>query len=105
MDIHWRPQMLLCHPCRFNYSFIIRFENLAGESNRLLDYVQTHNMKAPISQKISFPNKNKSQAKNSITRQTMQQVPEKLVGKLRQLYADDFILFNYDPFLYSGNFQ
>ena len=59
-DIHWRPQVLLCHPCRFQYSYVIRFENLAVESNRLLDYVQTHSMLTQLSEKIKFPEKKDS---------------------------------------------
>ena len=101
MDIHWRPQVLLCHPCRFNYSYVIKFENLAPESNRLLHYVQTH-MKAPLAKKLVFPNKKRSSAQDSLTQNAMKKIPQYLVEVLRQIYADDFLLYDYDPFLYKG---
>ena len=102
MDIHWRPQVLLCHPCRFNYSYVMKFENITSESNRLLDYVQDYKMKKPLSKKITFPDRNKPATKHSVTQYTIRQIPEDFVEKLRKLYADDFLLYRYDPFLYKG---
>ena len=101
-DIHWRPQALLCHPCRFGYSYVIKFENLAAESNRLLEYVQTHNLKTALPEKLRFPDKQKPATKNSLTHRTIKEIPEDLVEILRQIYADDFLLYDYDPFLYKG---
>ena len=94
--------MLLCHPCRFNYSYVIRFENLALESNRLLNYIQTYQLNTTLAERLSFPNKKKPATKNSVTTDTMQQIPESLVKQLRIIYADDFLLYDYDPYLYSG---
>ena len=101
-DIHWRPQVLLCHPCRFQYSYVIRFENLVVESNRLLDYVQTHNMLTKLSEKIKFPEKKTVATTNSVTTDTMQLISEDLVEELREIYADDFRFYGYDPYQYKG---
>ena len=101
-DAHWRPQVLLCHPCRFNYSYIIKFENLALEANRLLDYIQTYKLNTALAERLSFPDKKKPATNNSVTKDTMQQIPERLVKHLRRIYADDFLLYDYDPYLYAG---
>ena len=104
MDIHWRPQVKICHPCLFNYSFVINFENLALESNYLLEYIQNHKLKAPLPQKLVFPEKSSSVRSNyiSLTKKTLLEIPEKLVEILRKLYKDDFLIYNYDPYLYRG---
>ena len=94
--------MLLCHPCRFNYSYIIKFENLALESNRLLDYIQSYKLNTTVAERLSFSDKKKPATKSSVTTDTMQQIPESFVKQLRTIYADDFLLYDYDPDLYSG---
>ena len=40
VDVHWRNIMDLCNPCALNYDYIINFDNLNEDSNKLLDYLQ-----------------------------------------------------------------
>ena len=103
MDIHWRPQVLLCHPCQFNYSYVIKFENVVPESNRLLEYVQTNNLVTPLPESLYFPEQNNPSTNSTIlTQKTMLRISEESVEKLREIYKDDFIFFNYNPYLYKG---
>ena len=102
LDPHWRPQTLLCYPCHLNYTFVLKFENLYAESNQLLNYIQRNDKQTNILKKIVFPKYRKPSTTRSVTRKTMQQISEKLVKILRRIYADDFRLFGYDPYLYKG---
>ena len=101
LDNHWRPQVMLCHPCRYNYSYVIKFENIEAESNRLLEFIQRNDNSLP--QKVVFPNTIKSSTSNSRTLQTIQQTPEEMVQQLREIYKDDFSFYDYDPFKYRGS--
>ena len=60
-------------------------------------------MKSPLPEKLRFPDKTKPATKNSVTQNTIKQIPEELVEDLRKLYADDFLLYDYDPYLYEGS--
>ena len=99
MDIHWRPQVSLCQPCLFNYSYVIKFENVVDESNRLLEYIQ----KNKTAGKIEFPAKIKPATRSAITEKTFKLISEEDVDKLRRIYEDDFRIFDYDPYLYRGH--
>ncbi|CAK8677548.1 unnamed protein product [Clavelina lepadiformis] len=101
MDIHWRPQVQLCKPCAFNYNFILRFENITYESNKLLDYIQEQNPSL-TSRKITFPGKDRPFVKNEETAQLFEQISIKDVQALREIYADDFFILSHDPYLYGG---
>ncbi|XP_076800331.1 carbohydrate sulfotransferase 11-like [Clavelina lepadiformis] len=101
MDIHWRPQVQLCKPCAFNYSYILRFENITYESNKLLDYIQKQNPSL-TSHKITFPGKDRPFVKNEETTQLFEQISKKDVQALREIYADDFFILKHDPYLYGG---
>lgn len=98
MDPHWIPQVYNCMPCAVNYSFIIAFENLAKDSKHLLDYLQ-RNMATNITLQPSGP----SQTSQEITQQAFGLLSEKQVEALREIYADDFYIFGYDPLLYRGH--
>nr|CAB3230847.1 carbohydrate sulfotransferase 10 [Phallusia mammillata] len=97
MDVHWRPQVLLCQPCALNYSMVMRFENLVTESNRLLKFVQRD-----LDINFTFPGANKPATQNTITAKAMQLISEADVNRLRDLYADDFYVLGHDPYRYSG---
>ncbi len=36
-DDHWVPILSACHPCRLNYDYIIKFEELTSETEAFLD--------------------------------------------------------------------
>ena len=59
-------------------------------------------MKTPPLEKVTFPFKNKTATINKVTRETIKLIPEEQVEELRKLYADDFSLYDYDPYLYKG---
>ncbi|CAK8686213.1 unnamed protein product [Clavelina lepadiformis] len=102
MDVHWRPQVSMCMPCHFDYSYVMKFENIAEDSNRLLDYIQDNGSHVPLKEKITFPTGHSSLVQNSRTQQAFDQISETDVETLRRIYADDFYILNYDPYLYQG---
>ena len=40
VDVHWRNQVDLCNPCALDYDYVIDFDHLQEDSDRLLDYLQ-----------------------------------------------------------------
>ena len=103
MDIHWRPQSLLCQPCLFNYSYVIKFENLSNESNRLLDYLQrSYNLSTSLIEQVRFTEQVNPKTRNKLTQETIRLIPESQVETLREIYRDDFLFYGYDPYLYKG---
>ncbi|CAK8680130.1 unnamed protein product [Clavelina lepadiformis] len=105
MDNHWLPQMQICRPCAFSYSYIIRFDNLTNESNKLLDYIQTQTTTEtlPKGPRITFPGNNRPFVKHEETEKMLKQISDEDVEILREIYADDFSVLNHDPHLYRGH--
>ena len=89
-------------PCIINYTFIAKFENLAAESERLLKYFQRN--RDPHSEKIHFPEKlSRFNITEQVVRDMWKQIPEEKIERIRKLYQDDFLFYNYDPYLYRGD--
>ena len=85
-----------------NYTFFAKFENLTKESERLLEYFQRHNKPRMYLPDLHFPKKPSSYITERVIRNTWMQIPEEKVEKIRNIYKDDFLFYNYDPYTYRG---
>uniref|UniRef100_H2Z6A4 Carbohydrate sulfotransferase n=1 Tax=Ciona savignyi TaxID=51511 RepID=H2Z6A4_CIOSA len=101
LDVHWLPQVRLCHPCSINYKFIMRFETLFNDSTHLLEHLQTG---YDEQSKIKFPQRAPArQQQIQDTKFAFGQISQSEIDTLKLIYKDDFALFNYDPDEYDKN--
>ena len=94
-DRHWRPQVALCNPCVMNYNYVIRFEDLAKESNLLLEYLQRND---PDAKKIFFTTDTPNLVDNKQTSTAFSELSKKKIEQLMQIYEKDFITLNYEMY-------
>ena len=94
-DTHWRPQVTLCNPCIMNYDYVIRFEDLAKESNLLLEYLQRND---PDAKKIHFTTDTPNFVDNKQTLTAFSELSRKKIVELMQIYEKDFITLNYEVY-------
>ncbi|XP_078481301.1 carbohydrate sulfotransferase 11 isoform X2 [Ciona intestinalis] len=97
LDVHWLPQVKLCHPCQLNYDYIMRFETLANDSSRLLEYLQWNRQE---DSKIQF-SVQKSATQTEDTKIAFEQISQNEIEILKEIYKEDFTLFGYNPDLYD----
>ena len=90
--MHWRPQVDLCNPCAMKYDYVIRFENLAKDSNFLLDYLQQND---PVSQRMFFDTNRTSYVDSKKTSIAFSTLDEKQIKQLRSIYEKDFNIMGY----------
>jgi len=63
MNIHWRPQHLICHPCYFKYDFVGRFENVEDDAKRVL-------AKIAAGSNVTYPHLRSTHKKHSFVTRT-----------------------------------
>uniref|UniRef100_F6TJT5 Carbohydrate sulfotransferase n=1 Tax=Ciona intestinalis TaxID=7719 RepID=F6TJT5_CIOIN len=93
LDVHWLPQVKLCHPCQLNYDYIMRFETLANDSSRLLEYLQW-DRKEDSKIKLSVQ---KSATQTEDTKVAFGQISQDEIKILKEIYKEDFTLLGYNP--------
>ena len=91
-DVHWRPQVALCNPCVLNYDYVINFDNLAEESNKLLQFLQKNDKEED---KLFFDTKHSAHIDTNRTLDVFSNLPDELVKGLLHIYADDFHVLGY----------
>lgn len=84
---------MLCNPCAIDYDYVIRFDNIADDSNRLLSYLQRND---PPDKKISFPDNKPPTVNVDIAKLQFEAISSTYTSRLKQLYEPDFELFNHD---------
>jgi len=89
LDVHWRPQVDLCNPCAVNYDYIVAFENLARDSNRLLRYMQRNEAGEVLMDEVS------SVINHTVAENSMNLISNDKKTKLLLLYKKDFDVLGY----------
>nr|XP_039251991.1 carbohydrate sulfotransferase 9-like [Styela clava] len=92
LDIHWRPQHLLCNPCAINYDYVVRFDDLEYDSERILDHIQQSD---PKEKWIKFP-PGKPAVNPNVTQEYFSKISSETLANLRNIYEKDFQYFKYD---------
>ena len=98
LDPHWRPQHLLCSPCIVNYDYIVDFDNMHEDGNRLLQYVQRNDKNKP---RVKFDESVTSHVDSNRTKEQFKGISKGLVQKIRSIFHYDFLLLNYSTTLYT----
>ena len=89
IDVHWRNQVDLCSPCVINYDYIVDFNHLHEDSNRLLEYLQQGD-----NDKVFFEN-GKSLITSNRTYEKLHSLPKERRSKLLEIYQRDLDVFNF----------
>ena len=92
LDIHWRPITSRCNPCAVRYDIVIEHENMAEESQMLLDYLQTNK---PTNRRLLIDSVSRLSTRDKCNKYFARLSPS-LRQKLYELYRDDFLLFGYE---------
>ena len=92
IDIHWRPITRMCNPCAVRYDIVIEHENMAEESQMLLDYLQTNK---PTNRRLLIDSVSRLSTRDKCNKYFARLSPS-LRQKLYELYRDDFLLFGYE---------
>nr|XP_040572016.1 carbohydrate sulfotransferase 14-like [Lepeophtheirus salmonis]XP_040572017.1 carbohydrate sulfotransferase 14-like [Lepeophtheirus salmonis] len=99
IDSHWTPYSLQCDPCSIKYDAIIKTETMMKD----FTYIQT---KKNLTKEISLFERhriNRSEKEEfTATKKYLSQLENQLFYKLLAHYQQDFLLFDYDPFLFIG---
>ncbi|CAF0876998.1 unnamed protein product [Adineta steineri] len=88
MDGHWQPYTVVCQVCKFKYNFIGKYETFNHDFNSLLKRLNVSD----------WNNEKRRGASGHNTwdyQQLFSSLPDNLICRLRRLYNDDFLLFNY----------
>ena len=92
LDIHWRPITRRCNPCAVRYDIVIEHENMAEESQMLLDYLQTNKL---TNRRLLIDSVSRLSTRDKCNKYFARLSPS-LRQKLYELYRDDFLLFGYE---------
>jgi len=96
LDQHWRPQHEICHPCKLNYDFIGRFENLKNDAQLVLANLT---VSSEIAWNVTFPFLQSFRSRVPLVQQRSSiyaSIPLDNVKKLIRVYQLDYKLFGYD---------
>ncbi|XP_033744511.1 carbohydrate sulfotransferase 11-like isoform X2 [Pecten maximus] len=88
-DEHWRSITDLCKPCQIDYDFIGKQETINEDADFIMSQMAPH---------IEFPVKPAVYGSSNTTKSTpfyLSQLPFGHVGRLWDIYRDDFVFFNY----------
>ena len=87
LNQHWRPQHLICDPCRIHYDFIGHYETLDTDADHVLRRI-SRNLTT-----YSFPASTSRSA--AMLPQLFSKVPRSDIEAILRLYANDYALFGY----------
>lgn len=90
LDIHWRPQTLLCHFCQVDYTIIGKMETMSED---LLLASSAIGMK---NASVVHDNKSDRSSLESSTQHWLNQLTGKQLRSIQQLYNYDFNILGYD---------
>ncbi|ROT71889.1 Carbohydrate sulfotransferase 11 [Penaeus vannamei] len=93
-DPHWMEFHRQCAVCNFDYDFIIKFENLRGESEQFLDYLN-RGSDFILQRRNSRRKPSGSSADPGCS--LFSQISARLIRRLVAKYEKDFKLFEYSP--------
>lgn len=87
LDVHWRPQTLLCNFCKSDYNIIGQMEHMNEDVIEALIKLNMTN-KAPVQENVS--------KYNGSVADWYKQISPELTKDIQLLYKNDFELLGYD---------
>ena len=110
---HWKPNWLICNPCRFHYDYIVKMESFSRDSGVVLRQVFSANTTSHMSYEwfqiqigaseladINHLNgRGKSDRPPLDYERLLKHVPAHILAKILEIFHLDFVLFGYDKSL------
>lgn len=105
---HWKPNWLICNPCRFHYDYIVKMESFSRDSGAVLrqvtlDNTTCHmngfNIQIGASELADINHLNgrgKSDRPPLDYGRLLKNVPAHILAKILEIFHLDFVLFGYD---------
>jgi len=89
-DQHWQLQTKTCHICRYEFSFLGKFETMARDANDLFDTLG-------VTEVDKLPEDGQYDHKAAdFLKEVYAKLPTKLVNDIYEFYKQDFEAFGYD---------
>lgn len=91
-DEHWQPVYHLCHPCTIPYDYVIDFNHLQEDSDRVLEAVQGLR-EVGKGGSVAFPSVYRSETP-SLLGDYLDKLDVDLLYRVRDLYSVDWEMFH-----------
>ena len=105
---HWKPNWLICNPCKFHYDYIVKMETFSRDSGAVLrqvnsDYVflrKNHFVlkigAAELADINHLNGRGRSDRPPLDYERLLKSVPAHILAKILEIFHLDFVLFGYD---------
>ena len=108
---HWKPNWLICNPCRFHYDYIVKMESFSRDSGAVLRQVlwdkttavrHIHGSSAvqigasELADINHLNGRGKSDRPPLDYERLLKNVPAHILAKILEIFHLDFVLFGYD---------
>ena len=87
---HWRSTYHLCHPCSVQYDYVGRFNDLANDSQRILDKAVNRNG----TRRYKFPRVIRSKT-DGLMKQFLKYLSPELIANVHKVFKLDYDMFGY----------
>lgn len=95
LDQHWQPQTDITKICKFNFSYLGKFETLNQDAKNILYTLNAQNVYNMFGDDTVYTKKTLSMLKKYY-----EQLPKELLSGIYERYQGDFEAFGYDPYNY-----
>jgi len=89
---HWKPNWLICNPCRFHYDYIVKMESFSRDSGAVLRQIGASEL-ADINH---LNGRGKSDRPPLDYERLLKNIPAHVLAKILEIFHLDFVLFGYD---------
>ena len=105
---HWKPNWLICNPCKFHYDYIVKMETFSRDSGAVLRQVNSNyvflrkNHFVPKIGASELADINHLNGRGRSDRppldyeRLLKSVPAHILAKILEIFHLDFVLFGYD---------
>jgi len=89
---HWKPNWILCNPCKFHYDFIIKMETFSRDSGGVLREIGASDLAD-----INHLNSRSAKSRPPLDwRLLLEDTPSHVLEKILEIFHLDFVMFGYD---------
>jgi len=89
---HWKPNWVICNPCRYKYDYIVKMETFSRDSGSVLRQIGAGDL-ADVNH---LNGRGKSSRAKVNYELLLKNVPPHILEKILDIYHLDFIMFGYD---------
>lgn len=89
---HWKPNWVLCNPCRYKYDYIVKMETFSRDSGSVLRQIGAGDL-ADVNHLNGRGKSNRTAVNYEML---LKNVPAHILEKVLDIYHLDFVMFGYD---------